>query len=214
MAKTSTDNRVNWKAAGAVTAATLVGLGVAYVLREKATPAPDYRILVSDGDLQIRSYPPIKVAETVVAGPRKEALSEGFQILADYIFAKSRPGEKLPMTVPVMQDAGNPMASDPPRFDDEVEGGWRVRFVMPEGHDIPEPPAGVTIIDLPARRVGAATFHGTAHDDRLQAAEDRLRGWLKRHGEDAIKCEPEYAFYNSPMIPPPLRRNEVLLALN
>ena len=54
----------------------------------------------------------------------------------------------------------------------------------------------------------------TAHDDRLQAAEDRLRGWLKRHGEVAIKCEPEYAFYNSPMIPPPLRRNEVLLALS
>jgi hypothetical protein len=85
---------------------------------------------------------------------------------------------------------------------------------MPEGHDLPDPPAGVTLIELPARRVGAASFHGTAHDDRLEAAEDRLRGWLARHGEDAVKAEPEYAFYNSPMIPPPLRRNEVLLALS
>jgi DNA gyrase inhibitor GyrI len=208
------NTKVNWKAAGAVTAATLVGLGIAYVLREKATPGPDYRVLVSDGDLQIRSYPPITVAEAVITGPRKEALSEGFRILADYIFAKSRPGEKLPMTVPVMQDGGNPMASDPPCFDDEVEGGWRVRFVMPDGHDLPDPPEGVTLIELPARRVGAASFHGTAHDDRLEAAEDRLRGWLARHGEDAAKAEPEYAFYNSPMIPPPLRRNEVLLALS
>lgn len=205
--------KVNWKATGGIAAGALVGLGIAYVLREKATPGPDYRVLVSDGDLQIRSYPAIKVAETVVPGPRKEALSEGFRILADYIFAKSRPGEKLPMTAPVMQDGGNPMASDPPRFDDEVEGGWRVRFVMPEGHDLPAPPAGVALIDVPARRVGAATFYGTAHDDRLKAAEDRLRGWLSRHGEDEVRSEPEFAFYNSPMIPPPLRRNEVLLAL-
>lgn len=205
--------RVNWKAAGAVAAGTLVGLGIAYVLREKATPGPDYRVLVSDGDLQIRSYPALKVAETIVAGPRKDALNEGFGILADYIFAKSRPGEKLPMTVPVLQDAGNPMASDPPLFDDEVEGGWRVRFIMPDGAELPEPPEGVSIIDVPARRIGVATFHGTAHDDRLEAAEDRLRGWLARHGEECAKVDPEYAFYNSPMIPPPLRRNEVLLAL-
>lgn len=205
--------KVNWKATGGIAAGALVGLGIAYVLKEKATPGPNYRVLVSEGDLQIRSYPAIKVAETIVGGPRKEALNKGFQILADYIFAKSRPGEKLPMTAPVLQDAGNPMASDPPLFDDEVEGGWRVRFVMPDQADLPEPPPGVTIIDVPARRIGAATFHGTAHDERLEAAEDRLRGWLERHGEEAVRSDPEYAFYNSPMIPPPLRRNEVLLAL-
>lgn len=205
--------RVNWKTTGAVAAGAVVGLGIAYVLREKATPGPDYRVLVSEGDLQIRFYPAIRVAETVVAGPRKEALNEGFRTLADYIFAKSRPGEKLPMTAPVLQDSGNPMASDPPLFDDEVEGGWRVRFVLPDNIDPPEPPAGVTIVDLPARRVGVATFNGTAHDERLEAAEDRLRGWLARHGEEVVKTDPEFAFYNSPMIPPPLRRNEVLLVL-
>ena len=205
--------RVNWKAAGAVTAGALVGLGIAWVLREKTTPEPDYRVLMSEGDLQIRSYPAVTVAETVVSGPRKEALNEGYRILSDYLTAKSRPGEKLPMRVPVLQDGGNPMASDPPLFDDEVEGGWRVRLTLPAEQDLPEPPAGVTLVEIPARRVGAATFHGTAHDERLKAAEDRLRGWLARHGEECLKVEPEYAFYNSPMIPPPLRRNEVLLAL-
>lgn len=206
--------RVNWKATGAVAAGALVGLGIAYVLREKATPQPGYRVLVSEGDLQIRAYPALKVAETVVAGPRKEALREGFRRLAAYIFAESREGEKIPMTAPVLQDAGNPMASDPPVFDDEVEGGWRVRFIMPEElTDPPAPPEGVTIVELPARRVGAASFHGTAHDERLAAAEDRLRGWLARHGEEVVRSEAEFAFYNSPMIPPALRRNEVLLAL-
>ena len=40
--------KVNWKATGAVAASALVGLGIAYVLREKATPQPDYRVLVSE----------------------------------------------------------------------------------------------------------------------------------------------------------------------
>lgn len=206
----------NWKLSAALTGGALLGLGVAYVLREKATPGPDYRVLASENGFEIRAYPPVTVAETVVRGERKQALSQGFRRLADYIFAKSRPGEKLGMTVPVLQDGGNPMASDPPLFDDSVSEGWRVRFVMPQGRpagDLPPPPEGIALVELPARRVGAAIFHGTAHDHRLKEVEDRLRGWLERHGEACLKVEPEYAFYNSPMIPPPLRRNEVLLAL-
>ena len=202
-------------AGAAVGAATLVG-ALIYYLQEKATPGPDYRTLATEGDLEIRSYPKIVVAEAVVHGPRKQALSEGFRILADYIFAKSRDGEKLPMTVPVMQDGGNPMASDPPVFDDDVEGAWRVRFVMPDGRtadDLPEPPEEVSLIEVEPRKVGAARFSGVADDDRLQECEDRLRGWLARQGETPTAAA-EYAFYNSPMIPPPLRRSEVIIPLS
>jgi hypothetical protein len=201
--------KVNWKATGGIAAGALVGLGIAYVLREKSAPRPNWRVLVSEGDLQIRAYPPVRVAETIVTGPRKDALNNGYRLLAAYIS-----GEDLPMSVPVLQDGGNPMASDPPLFDDAIEGGWRVRFILPdEADDLAPPPEGISIVELPGRRMGAASFHGTAHDDRLQAAEDRLRGWLARHGEECLNSEPEYAFFNSPMIPPPLRRNEVLLAL-
>ncbi len=202
-----------------VAGATAVGLalvgGAIYYLREKQTEEPDYRALASDGDYQIRDYPPMTVAETVVVGPRKAALSEGFRVLADYIFAKSREGEELPMTVPVLQDGGDPMASDPPLFDDELEGGWRTRFVMTADRDageLPEPPDGVELVEMPARRVAVVSFTGRANDRLLSEQEDRLRGWLARRGE-ASDAEPEYAFYNSPMIPGPLRRNEVWLAL-
>ncbi len=194
---------------------SLLGLGIAYVLREKATPGPEYRVLVSENDFEIRSYPAITVAETVIHGPRKVALSRGFKVLADYIFAKSRTGEKLEMRVPVFQDSGNPMASDPPLFDDSVEGGWRVRFTMPadDPEVLPSPPRGVSLFQIPPRRMGAIRFSGVADDDKLAAAEDSLRGWLARRGENAVTTEPEYAFYNSPMIPPMLRRSEVLLPL-
>ena len=205
--------RKDWRVGAMVGGGALLGLGIAYVLREKATPEPNYRVLASENDLQIRSYPAVTVAETVVPGERKRALNDGYRILSDYLTAKSRPGEKLPMRVPVLQDGGNPMGSDPPVFDDAMEGGWRVRLTLPDDRDLPPAPDGVAIVEIPPRRVGVATFHGTADDDRLRAAEDRLRGWLARHGERCSTAEPEFAFYNSPMIPPPLRRNEVLLAL-
>jgi hypothetical protein len=201
--------------AGAAAGATILGAAAIYYFREKATPGPDYRVLSSDGDFEIRAYPAMVVAETVVRGPRKEALREGFRILADYIFAKSRDGEALPMTVPVLQDGGDPMASDPPVFDDIVEGGWRMRFVMPEGRtasNLPKPSQAVELVEVPARRVGAVRFGGVADDERLAEHEDRLRGWLTRQDERP-EAEPEYAFYNSPMIPPPLRRSEVLIPL-
>lgn len=202
-------------AGAAIAGAALVG-GAIYYFREKATPGPDYRVLVTDGDFELRAYPDIVVAETMIEGPRKEALSQGFRALADYIFAKSRDGEELPMTVPVLQDSGQASATEGVMFDDTVEGRWRVRFVMPEGRepgDLPEPPAGIELVEVPARRVAAIKFSGVADDDRLIEHEDLLRGWLQRRGEDVAR-EPEYAFYNSPMIPPPLRRSEVLLPLD
>jgi len=203
-------------AGAAAVGVALIGGAAFYYLREKQTEEPDFRALTSDGDYQIRDYPAVTVAETLVEGPRRDALDRGFRILADYIFAKSRDGEKLEMTVPVMQDGGDPMASDPPLFDDDLEGAWRTRFVMPDGRsssDLPEPPEGVELVELPPRKVAVVSFTGVANDRLLAEQEDRLRGWLARRGE-ATEAEPEYAFYNSPMIPGPLRRNEVWLALS
>ena len=201
--------------AGTVVAgAALIG-GAFYVLQERQTEEPDFRALKTEGDFQIRDYPAITVAETVVQGPRQAALREGFGRIADYIFAKSRAGEKIAMTVPVTQDSGDPMASDPPLFDDELEGAWRTRFVMPAGRsteNLPEAPDGIELVDLAPRKVAAVSFPGRADDVMLAEQEDRLRGWLARNGEKS-EAEPEYAFYNSPMIPGPLRRNEVWLAL-
>ena len=203
-------------AGAAAVGAALIGSAAFYYFREKQTEEPDYRALTSDGDYQIRDYPAVTVAETVVEGPRKEALGEGFRILSDYIAARSREGEKIAMTVPVMQDAGDPMASDPPLFDDELEGAWRTRFVMPAGRtadDLPDPPSGVELVEIPARKIAVVSFSGMGGDKLLAEQEDRLRGWLARRGE-ASEAEPEYAFYNSPMIPGPLRRNEVWLAIS
>ena len=203
--------------AGLGVGAALLGGAALYFFREKSTEEPDYRALESDGDHQIRDYPALIVAETVVEGSRRDALGRGFSILADYLFARSREGQKLEMTVPVVQDGGDPMASDPPLFDDDLEGAaWRTRFVMPAGRspdELPEPPEGIELVELPPRKVAVVSFSGRATDRLLAEQEDRLRGWLAKRGVKS-DAEPEFAFYNSPMIPGPLRRNEVWLALS
>jgi hypothetical protein len=202
--------------AGAAVGAALLGGAAYYYFRERSQEEPDYRALESDGDHQIRDYPALTVAETVVNGPRRDALDQGHRILADYLSARSRDGDELPMLNPVIQDAGAPMASDPPLFDDDLEGAWRTRVVMPAGRshdDLPDPPEGVELVELPARKVAVVCFSGRWTDALLAEQEDRLRGWLAKRGVRP-KGEPEYAFYNSPMIPGPLRRNEIWLALS
>jgi hypothetical protein len=202
--------------AGVGVGAALLGGAAYYFFRERSQEEPDYRPLETDGDHQIRGYPPIVVAETVVNGPRSQALDQGHRVLADYLLARSRDGEALPMANPVLQDSGDPMASDPPLFDDDLEGAWRTRFVMPSGRsveDLPDPPADIALAELPARRIAVVSFSGRANERLLAEQEDRLRGWLAKRGLKA-HGEPEYAFYNSPVIPGPLRRNEVWLSLS
>ena len=197
-----------------VAAAALLGGAAFYYFRERSQDEPDFRALVSDGDHQIRDYPALTVAETVVEGRRGDALDQGHRILANYLAAGSREGDEIPMMNPIIQDGGDPMASDPPFFDDSLEGAWRTRLVMPAGRDaLPEPPAGVELVEIPARRVAVVSFSGRWTDRLLEEQEDRLRGWLAKRGERSAG-QPEYAFYNSPLIPGPLRRNEVWLALS
>ena len=63
----------------AAAGAALIGGAAFYYLKERQTEEPDFRPLESDGDYQIRDYPAMTVAETVVDGPRRDALGEGFR---------------------------------------------------------------------------------------------------------------------------------------
>ena len=82
-----------------------------------------------------------------------------------------------------------------------------VRYTL---ESLPEPAAGVAITTIPARRLAAIRFSGTAGDEALADHERQLRVWLAQHGYKA-DGPAEYAFYNSPFVAPPLRHNEVLV---
>jgi hypothetical protein len=192
--------KLGWMAA--LGAAAAVG-GAWFVWRASRAEEPDYQTVESDGAMEVRKYPSLVTAATVTHGEREKALGEGFRTLADYIFAKSRPGPRLPMTAPVLSDApgGN---------------GWRTRFIMPRGTaraELPAAPEGVELASEPAARIAAIRFSGRADGETLETKEAELRTWLQTKGLPH-EGKAVHAFYNAPFLPGPFRRNEVLVRLS
>ena len=188
-----------WIAAGAGLAA--VGAAAAYA-QYRQTEQPDYTVVRADADFELRDYPALVVAEVSSAGSRERASGASFRRLAAYIFAQDRPegGEKIAMTAPVLQDEPRP-------------GQWRMRFVMPSKYTLdtlPPAPEDSTLAETPARRMAAVRFSGNASGRDLALMEARLREWM-REARLMPAGEAEFAFYDAPMIPGPLRRNEVLI---
>ena len=176
----------------------------AYYLNELNSEKPEYDLLVGEGKLALRRYPALTVAETVQSGQRETAMGNGFRVLADYIFARSRPGDKIAMTVPVLS------------LPAEDGSGWLTRFVMPaklDRGDLPLPSPGMAIGTIPERTLAAIRFGGSADDALLHEREAELREWMAGRGLEPAG-PPEYAFYNSPFIPGPLRRTEILIPVS
>lgn len=190
---------IRWIAAGAGLAA--VGAAVAYA-QSRQTEEPDFAVIRADADFELRDYPALVVAEVSNSGSRERASGASFRRLAAYIFAQDRPagGERIAMTAPVLQEETAP-------------GEWRMRFVMPSKYTLetlPPAPADITLAETPARRMAAVRFSGNGSGRDLALMEARLRDWLATQGLMPAG-EAEYAFYDAPMVPGPLRRNEVFI---
>ena len=204
--------------------ASLLGLAIAamlvFVFVVQNVEQPSYTVITTDGDFEVRDYPPLVVAEVERNGTREQGLSEGFGPLARYIFARERGGERIAMTAPVQQRAVAPdekiAMTAPVTQSPAGDGTWIVQFIMPsafELSDLPEPADGsIRLREVPARRVAAVRFSGRTDDTLIAEQEARLRAWLADRSLTATG-PPVYAYYNDPFTPGFLRRNEVLLPI-
>jgi len=182
--------------------AGIAAAGAAWMyFREKSVETPDHETLENEGSFEIRRYPALIVAETRQHGSRDRALGNGFGLLADYIFAESREGDEIAMTAPVF---AVPAAKD-----------WLIRFIMPrtlKREDLPKPGRGVAIAEIPSRTVAVLRFGGRADDRLLKTKEEELLSRLAERG--TVAAGPiEHAFYDSPIMPGPLRSNEVMVEI-
>lgn len=84
---------------------------------------PKYKVLLSKGNIELREYAPMIVAEVVVFGERKEGIREGFKILADYIFGNNVSKKKLEMTAPVTSQPSEKLAMTAPVMQEKEEEG-------------------------------------------------------------------------------------------
>lgn len=177
---------------------------------------PEYTLVSSKGDIEIRDYAPMILAEVEVSGERKEAISEGFKVLADYIFGNNTSNLKVEMTAPVTNELSEKMSMTAPVMQEQHTDKWKVRFVMPKKYTLetlPRPNSKeVLLTQLPARRFAVVRFSGLADDESIKQHTQQLETYIL-----AEKLKPMgravLAFYNPPWTLPFLRRNEVMIEI-
>ena len=199
-----------WKVTGSAVAALLFGLGVAMAIEK-----PDYEVVASHGDFEVRRYAPMILAETRVDSDFEAAGSEAFRRLFGYISGDNTSRAKIEMTAPVVQEASSEkIAMTAPVVQEGDDSGWRIAFVVPAEYSwetAPEPTdARVSLRLVPERTMAALRFSGTWGEERFATRESELRSLLAEHDLQATG-ETVYARYNPPFTPWFMRRNEVMI---
>lgn len=175
-----------------------------------------YTVTETHGSIEIRDYAPMIVAEAEVTGERKEAISQGFRIIADYIFGNNVSAQKVAMTAPVTQAASEKIAMTAPVTQQGDGHTWNVRFVMPSSYtmeSLPKPNNdAVKLKEIEGKRFAAIRFSGMAGQESLKKHEEKLNAFLQSNKLTA-QSTPTYAFFNPPWTLPFLRRNEVMVEI-
>jgi hypothetical protein len=192
---------------------TIIGGGASMLANAKKPKyeTPVYTVKNSTASFEVRQYKPLVIAEITTVGERKEAINEGFMILAGYIFGKNDKEVKLPMTTPVGQYGLS---------EDKDNDQWVTEFIMPKGYTketLPKPTnTNIRFIDLPASTWAVFQFSGNPTTAELKKRSDDLKAALKATGMPTVMAGIPvcYAFYNPPFTPWFLRRNEVMIRVN
>jgi hypothetical protein len=181
---------------------------------------PDYRVVETQADYQIRQYASYIVAETDQKGSQKESLSGGFRELFQYITGNNTERSKIAMTAPVLQSGkaeGEKIPMSAPVIKQGEGSSSVIAFVMPKGSHLDELPkpksARVRLRVVPPGSFAAITFSGYATEAKLRAKIEKLLSALVRDGR-LVRAAPRIALYNPPWTPPFMRRNEVMVEID
>ena len=197
-----------------------------------AIEEPKFEQLSKDGNIEVRRYAPLIVAEVTVDGDMDAASSQGFRLIADFIFGNNRAAgataekasDKIAMTAPVTaiplpsKPAKTAIAMTAPVTAEPLAAeGWRIHFVMPSQYSMANLPvpnnAAVTIRELPARTFAALVYSGFNGTSKIQQRTDELMAWLKSKKLQPLGS-PQLSRYDAPWVLPMFRRNEIMVEIS
>jgi hypothetical protein len=190
-----------------------------------AIEEPKYIVLEKSEPFELRSYAPRIVAEVKVEGDLDAASSQGFRLIAAYIFGKNQVSEKIAMTAPVGIESSDqnksakiamtvPVAIEGAKSFEDASNQWTVSFVMPSEYTLATLPkplnSEVKIRVVPAEKRAVITFSGFNSAEKAQAKTQLLQDWIKTKNLKTTG-DPQFARYNPPWSLPFMRRNEILI---
>lgn len=177
---------------------------------------PDYQMVKSEKNIEIRDYPPIIFAEVEVAGARKQAIREGFKILSDYIFGNNTSVKKIEKITSVKEEPGEKIAMTTPVMQEKYRSNGKVKFVMPKKYELktlPKPHSKkIHLVASCPKRFAVIRFSGFASDENIKQYTEKLRNYCLAEKWTSIGGV-LLAFYNPPWTLPFLRRNEIMIEI-
>jgi len=183
-----------------------------------AIEEPKYVVLEKTPPFELRSYTPMILAEVQVEGDLDEASSQGFRLIAAYIFGQNQPNEKISMTTPVVVEEqpakGAKIAMTTPVNIESNAGKWTVSFVMPAEYSMESLPkplnSKVQLRQIPAVKRAVIGFSGFYNENKVAERTLELEEWMKTKNLQATSV-PKFARYNPPWTLPFMRRNEIMV---
>jgi hypothetical protein len=153
----------------------------------KGTESPEYKVLKTIEDVEIRLYPNMIVAKTALSGNSFDKQgSDGFRTIAGYIFGGNDKSQKIAMTSPVVMSIGDSAT---------------MYFVMPKSYkqsELPTPNSSqVKIMEESAKTLAVITYGGFSSDEKIENYRAKLGSILSKND---IKTKGDYMFmgYNAP----------------
>lgn len=178
---------------------------------------PDYKVIQTEQNIEIRQYEPMIIAEVEVDGKREDAIRDGFRLIADYIFGNNTVQRDIAMTTPVQQQESQKIAMTAPVQQQSTGRSWQISFVMPSKYSmetLPEPKNDrVRLKEILTKKFVVIEFSGTNSNENVTEHENQLMNYTEAN-QIKIIGSPKYAFYNAPWTLPFMRRNEVMIEIN
>jgi len=161
----------------------------------------EYEVIKKYDQFEVRKYAPALFSSVKLNNQGYKAkASEGFSILAGYIFGDNESNEKIAMTSPVVMEIGD---------------SSKMKFMVPKGYNLnnlPNPKNSKIVFENQEEKIFAAIrFDGWADDEKIEKYKTLLKEALLK---EKIKFIDKFTFlgYNPPyeVIN---RRNEVVVEL-
>ena len=139
---------------------------------------PDYKVIQTERNIEIRQYEPMIIAEVEVDGKREDAIREGFRLIADYIFGNNTVQRDIAMTAPVQQQESQKIAMTAPVQQQSTGRSWQISFVMPSKYSmetLPEPKNDrVRLKEIMTKKFVIIKFSGTNSNENVTEHENQL----------------------------------------
>lgn len=177
----------------------LVIVGVFFAFKSDKIEMPAYSVIKKYGSMEIRQYPNMIVAQTMLMqSTQEQKMSGGFRTIAGYIFGGNDRNQKIAMTAPVVMKMGDTAS---------------MYFMMPKQYNstqLPKPNSNkVEIVNERARVLAVIRFGGFSSEMKIEKYKNKLAAIIS---ENNLKTTGPYMYmgYNAPwdVIN---RRNEVAI---